>query len=166
MASKIPHVAEVDAVGGYSLRLTFDDGFTGDVDLSGLPDKGPVFSPLRDPEFFAKASVDPQTRTVTWPGGIDLDPESLREEAERHPANSRTRSSWIGYVAAAAVGILIGRRLRIPARSLHSAKCCTLLMQRMPSSRNNRPIRASRRCEVCGKHTGSVPSWGSDLSVG
>jgi hypothetical protein len=126
MASRIPHVAEVHVVGRYSLRLTFDDGFTGDVDLADLPDRGPVFSPLRDPEYFAKVSVDPHTRTVAWPGGIDLDPESLREEAERHPVNSRSRSAWIGYLAAAAAGILIGRRLRIPARSLSSANSLML----------------------------------------
>jgi hypothetical protein len=41
--------------------------------------------PLRDPQFFVQAYVDPKTRTVAWPGGIDLDPEGLHEEAGRHP---------------------------------------------------------------------------------
>jgi len=85
MAVRIPHVIGLGALKDYRLRLTFDDGLTGDVDLSNLLDAGPVFQPLRDPQFFAQAYVDPKTRTVAWPGGIDLDPEGLHEEAGRHP---------------------------------------------------------------------------------
>ncbi|MGH3198274.1 MAG: DUF2442 domain-containing protein [Streptosporangiaceae bacterium] len=84
MAVRIPHVTRLGVVGHYRLRLTFDDGLTGDVDLSNLLSAGPVFEPMRDPRFFARAYVDPTTRTVAWPGGIDLDPEGLYEEASRH----------------------------------------------------------------------------------
>ncbi|MBO0833710.1 MAG: DUF2442 domain-containing protein, partial [Actinobacteria bacterium] len=35
------------------LRLTFTDGLVGDVDLSHLRELGGVFSPLREPAFFA-----------------------------------------------------------------------------------------------------------------
>jgi uncharacterized protein DUF2442 len=85
MAARIPHVVRLDVLEDYRLRLAFDDGITGDVDLSNLLDAGPVFQPLRDPRFFAQAYIDPQTRTVAWPGGIDLDPEGLHEEANKHP---------------------------------------------------------------------------------
>lgn len=85
MIARIPHVTRLGVLGDYRLRLTFDDGLTGDVDLSNLLDAGPVFQRMRDPQFFAQAYVDPKTRTVAWPGGIDLDPEGLHEEAGRHP---------------------------------------------------------------------------------
>lgn len=88
MAVRIPHVTRLVVLDACRLRLTFDDGLTGDVDLSGLPGRGPVFEPLRDPEFFATARVDSMTRTVAWPGGIDLDPEGLHDEAARHPVNT------------------------------------------------------------------------------
>jgi len=93
MAARVPHVVRLDVLEDYRLRLTFDDGLTDDVDLSNLLDAGPVFQPLRDPRFFAQAYIDPQTRTVAWPGGIDLDPEGLREEADKHPIKADPRIS-------------------------------------------------------------------------
>jgi hypothetical protein len=93
MAARIPHVVQLGVLEDYRLRLTFDDGLTGDVDLSNLLDAGPVFQPLRDPRFFAQVYIDPQTRTVAWPGGIDLDPEGLRAEADRHPIKVDPRTS-------------------------------------------------------------------------
>jgi hypothetical protein len=91
MAKRIPHVTGLDVLEGCTLRVTFDDGLTGDVDLSSLPSRGPVFAPLRDRQFFAQARVDSKTRTVSWPGGIDLDPEGLHEEAARHRTNPKRR---------------------------------------------------------------------------
>src|ERR1700683_1647369 len=93
MAARTPHVVRLDVLEDYRLRLTFDDGLTGDVDLSNLLDAGPVFQPLRDPRFFAQVYIDPKTRTVAWPGGIDLDPEGLREETDKHPIKIDPRIS-------------------------------------------------------------------------
>jgi hypothetical protein len=93
MAARIPHVVRLDVLDDYRLRLTFDDGLTGDVDLTNLLDAGPVFQPLRDPRLFAQVYIDPQTRTVAWPGGIDLDPEGLHEEAHQHPTKVDPRTS-------------------------------------------------------------------------
>ena len=36
--------------------------------------------PLRDPEFFARVSVNPETGTIEWPNGADLAPEFLLEK--------------------------------------------------------------------------------------
>jgi hypothetical protein len=47
-------------------------------------DQDASFDIRTDPRFFAQAYLDLQTRTVAWPGGIDLDPEGLREEADMH----------------------------------------------------------------------------------
>jgi hypothetical protein len=40
---------------------------------------GPVFEPLRDPDFFAQVTVD--HGTVVWPNGVDLDPVVLHGDA-------------------------------------------------------------------------------------
>ena len=75
----VPRVTAVEVRPPYGLRLTFDDGVTRDVDLA---DElwGPMFEPLKDPAFFARASVD--HGTVVWPNGLDLDPLVLHGDFE------------------------------------------------------------------------------------
>ena len=49
-----------------------------DVDLSELLSAGGVFAPIYERrEIFEQARVNPESRTVEWPGEIDLDPEVL-----------------------------------------------------------------------------------------
>jgi hypothetical protein len=78
-------VAEVELLGAYVLRLTFADGLVGDVSFEDREWQG-VFEPLRDPRFFAQVEVDAESGTITWPGGLDMAPEPLYDEASHHPA--------------------------------------------------------------------------------
>jgi hypothetical protein len=64
---------------GHRLRLRFEDGVEGTVDLSDLVGKG-VFAPWTNEKAFAAVAIDRATGTVTWPGGIDLCPDTLHEE--------------------------------------------------------------------------------------
>jgi Protein of unknown function (DUF2442) len=80
----LPVVTGVAVIGDHMLRLLFSDGTVGDVDLSAEPWTG-VLEPLSDPAFFAQVTVNAEAGTVTWPGGIDLAPEPLYEEACAHP---------------------------------------------------------------------------------
>jgi hypothetical protein len=75
-------VTGVEVCGEYRLRLTFDDGTVGDVDFVGREWRG-VFEPLRDPDYFARVTVDAEAGTVTWPNGADLAPEPLYAEARQ-----------------------------------------------------------------------------------
>jgi Protein of unknown function (DUF2442) len=79
------HVTDVDVVGDYRLRLTFEDGTVGDVDFARREWRG-VFEPLRDSTYFARVRVDPEAGTITWPSGQDMAPEPLYAEARGHPA--------------------------------------------------------------------------------
>ena len=36
-----------------------------------------MFEPLQDPNEVAKVRVDPESGTVSWPNGADLDPDVL-----------------------------------------------------------------------------------------
>ena len=76
-------IIAVEHLGEYRLRLTFADGLVGDVDLADRfkEPRGPMFEPLRDVEYFANVSVDPELGTVVWPNGADLAPEVLHEQA-------------------------------------------------------------------------------------
>jgi hypothetical protein len=62
------------------LRLAFNDATRKTVDVGPLLE-GPVFEPLRDPAFFARAELDRVCGTVTWPNGADFAPEALHELA-------------------------------------------------------------------------------------
>jgi hypothetical protein len=90
MASALPDtdVTDVQVLGHYSLRLTFADGLTGDVDVSDLAElDGDLIRPLHDPDYFARVQVDPDLGTVVWPNGADLAPERLRDEAAERPVS-------------------------------------------------------------------------------
>lgn len=84
--TNIHDITEVEVTGNYELRVTFDDGAVRDLDLGGQLD-GPVFEPLRDPAKFAAVKVDPESGTVVWPTGADLDPIVIYEGLP--PINSK-----------------------------------------------------------------------------
>jgi hypothetical protein len=93
----IIHVAESRYLTNGQFELTFNDGRRGVADLRGTL-SGPVFEPLRDPEFLARGTVDPETRTLCWPNGADVAPEYLYFLAFRDdPALSNLFHEW-GYV--------------------------------------------------------------------
>lgn len=79
----IPRIMEVKPLENYRLWLRFHDGTSGTVDLS-TELWGPMFEPLKDPQLFAQAMLDPELETVTWPNGADLAPEFLYEQASRN----------------------------------------------------------------------------------
>lgn len=76
-------ITAVEHLDGYRLRLSFADGVVADVDLSERIQAatGPVFEPLKDVEYFAKVTADPELGTVVWPNGADLAPDVLHEQA-------------------------------------------------------------------------------------
>lgn len=65
--------------GDHRVWLRFDDGTSGEVDLSRELD-GEVFEPLRDPTYFARFDVD---ETLMWPNGADFAPEFLHARVSR-----------------------------------------------------------------------------------
>ncbi len=73
-------VTSVEVRGEYRLRLTFDGGTVGEVDFSGRDWRG-VFEPLRDPDYFARVTIDVEAGTIAWPNGADMAPEPLYAEA-------------------------------------------------------------------------------------
>jgi Protein of unknown function (DUF2442) len=71
-------VTDVQPLDGYRLRVVFNDGVVRDVDCSFLL-RGTLGEPLRDPDYFRRARVDDEARTVVWPNGLDPAPELLYE---------------------------------------------------------------------------------------
>ena len=65
----------------YKLWLRFEDGLEGRVFLGNLLEIG-AFQLWRDVREFEKVSVDPETATVTWEGGIRLDADILYHDVK------------------------------------------------------------------------------------
>lgn len=64
------------------MRLLFDDGVVRDIEYIPEEGRGSLLDPLRDPDYFARVSVDAEARTVVWPNGLDLAPEVLHGDEE------------------------------------------------------------------------------------
>ena len=77
------HITGVTHLGGHRLRLEFNNGVIKDVDLSKQLE-GEVFAPLRQPSYFEKVFVNPDTETVEWPNGADFAPEFLYDLGTFH----------------------------------------------------------------------------------
>jgi hypothetical protein len=77
-------VTEVEVLPGYQLRVTFADGLTGIVEMSGLvhSPKAGVFAALADPALFAQAALE--YGAVAWPGELDLAPDAMYAAIQEH----------------------------------------------------------------------------------
>ncbi|MCD8504585.1 MAG: DUF2442 domain-containing protein [Burkholderiaceae bacterium] len=71
-------VKNIETKPDYTLSVTFEDGTTGEINLA---DRlfGPMFEPLKDPAYFAQASVD-AFGVICWPNGADLAPDALYDK--------------------------------------------------------------------------------------
>ena len=74
----IPHVIHAEYRGGYRIHVTFSDDSATTIDFERWL-QGPIFEPLKDPEFFRRLFLE--GGTVAWPNGADIAPETLYEEA-------------------------------------------------------------------------------------
>ena len=101
--SEILYVSEVKPLEGHRIRVTFSDGAVKEIDLAGLLSAGGVFTPIYEQrEIFEKVRVNPESRTVEWPGQIDLDPEVLYGRYEPASGHRIPRRTIRGPVSTAA----------------------------------------------------------------
>jgi hypothetical protein len=70
-------IVEVVPLEGHRLKLRFQDGVTGVVDVSQLVRFTGIFAPLRDHKEFSTVRVNSELGTVCWPCGADLDPDVI-----------------------------------------------------------------------------------------
>ncbi len=71
-------IKSVRSLGGYRLKLVFDDGFVSELDLLPLvaSPRGPLEAPLKDEKFFQQVACD--GFTIGWPNSYDICPDVLR----------------------------------------------------------------------------------------
>jgi Protein of unknown function (DUF2442) len=81
-------LTRLERLGGYRLRLCFNDGSEGVHDFTSIvKDTGPMVEPLRDEAYFARVFLE--FGALTWPNGFDIAPEWLRREMEKAGELSR-----------------------------------------------------------------------------
>jgi len=83
-------VVFVEPFGDYRLRIRFDDGVEGVIDVEQLVEFTGVFEPLRDPAFFAKVKVHPELGTICWSNDADLDSDVLYAKVTGRPVPAFT----------------------------------------------------------------------------
>jgi hypothetical protein len=75
-------VTRLEKLGGFRLRVHFNDGSRGEHDFSAMVrEPGPMLEPLRDAAYFARVFLE--FGAPTWPNGFDMAPEWLRREMEK-----------------------------------------------------------------------------------
>jgi hypothetical protein len=84
-------ISSVLPIKGYKIIVKFTDNIEGIVDLSDIKGKG-VFSVWNDENVFNAVSIDKESNTVTWPGGIDLCPDVLYAEVTGKSIDSIIKS--------------------------------------------------------------------------
>jgi len=111
------HVTSVQYLTDYRLKLMFNNGAEGVIDLE--PElHGEVFEPLRDKSLFRQVRLT--SRTIEWPNGADFAPEFLYEHAKITKPPSLARAA----LAAGAEFPQTARALResAPDYQIRSAK--------------------------------------------
>lgn len=91
MKKKLPRIESVKAVMFGVLKLSFDDGYEGVIDLRPMLAKGEIFGFLRaEPERFVKVKKEKYGHSVYWTDNdgdvVDLGADSLRRDVEKQAA--------------------------------------------------------------------------------
>jgi hypothetical protein len=83
----LPRIKTAEPIIHGVLKVIFQDGYEGVVDLRPLLSKGGVFNFLQDPERFARVKVDEFGHSVGWVDDdgyeLDLSADGLRRDCER-----------------------------------------------------------------------------------
>ena len=76
-------VSQAEALPGFRLRVRFNDGTSGIVEMAALvkSERAGVFAVLRDENLFRQARV--VLGAVTWPGDLDLAPDAMHRTIKK-----------------------------------------------------------------------------------
>jgi len=86
-------VSDVEQVGTYSLRVSFDDGNERVIDFEPIV-AGEVYGPLVEPALFSQVRIDSEAHTLVWPNGADFDPATLHDWPEYADAFRAAAERW------------------------------------------------------------------------
>jgi hypothetical protein len=76
-------ITKIEYLYGYRLKLIFKSGESGEVDLSKYASYGGVFTRFAGLDYFQQVSID--HGVLTWPGNVDIAPETIYSMATGKP---------------------------------------------------------------------------------
>lgn len=78
-------ISEIKIIDDYKIYFLFKNGKSGTLDFSKYPQRKGVFAKFNDINFFRQVYINPEFGVLTWPGGIDIAPETLYSKATGEP---------------------------------------------------------------------------------
>jgi len=93
MRHPLYHIASVESLGGYRLRIRFDDDLERIIDFEPIL-WGELYGPLRPMEMFETVRIDPEFKTLVWANGADFDPSILHDWPEHEKAWHALAATW------------------------------------------------------------------------
>ncbi len=78
-------IIKASHLGGYKIKLTFENGKEGVVDLEKYSKVGGVFKSFSNPEYFKKFRVNEELGVLCWADGEDIAPETIYSMATGEP---------------------------------------------------------------------------------
>lgn len=93
MKHPLHHIVGCELVGGYRLKMRFDDGLERVVDFEPIL-WGELYGPLRDPQMFRSVRIDPEFKTLIWENGADFDPSILHDWPEHEREWHALAEKW------------------------------------------------------------------------
>jgi Protein of unknown function (DUF2442) len=87
-------ITRIDVPAYPVVRLIFDDGLTGDIDLGDDIRRGPMFAPLKDEAIFRQVALADDGRSFGWNldeigSEIDLGADAARADIETALVHAR-----------------------------------------------------------------------------
>ena len=89
----IHRVTGVGVIAPYTLRVSFDDGVSREIDFLPVL-AGEVYGPLRDEALFNAVTIDCESHTLVWPNGADFDPAMLHDWPQVGGAMREMAKGW------------------------------------------------------------------------
>lgn len=76
-------ITDVTPVAPLVIKVTFDDGLSGEFDLTDIVAAGPMFAAIKDETFFRTVAIGAHGRTIGWNldrvgEELDLCPDTIR----------------------------------------------------------------------------------------